>query len=176
MTTASSKPGDDPKSHSQALTFMLGEETYGIDILRVQEIRGWSAVTKIPASPAHVLGVLNLRGSIVPIVDLRKRFDLEHVDYTATTVVIVLSVNVSNGKKNVGVVVDAVSDVVDIPLDSIEPAPDLGSEEATKHVQGIATVGERMIILLNIDRLTGLSAATAQDEEMPMGAEMERAS
>src|SRR5882757_10643861 len=79
-------------SSNQMLTFMLGDETYGVDILRVQEIRGWSPVTRIPQTPAHVLGVLNLRGAIVPIVDLRMRFNLERAEYTALTVIIVLSV------------------------------------------------------------------------------------
>ena len=76
----------------QVLTFVLGKETYGVDILRVQEIRGYSAVTKIPHAPAHVLGVLNLRGSIVPIVDLRMRFSLDRAEYTAVTVIIVVSI------------------------------------------------------------------------------------
>src|SRR3974390_2296766 len=81
----------------QVLTFVLGAETYGFDILRVQEIRGWSAVTKLPQSPAHVLGVLNLRGSIVPIVDLRMRFGLERAEYTSVTVIIVVSVVSESG-------------------------------------------------------------------------------
>ena len=83
---------------NQVLTFTLGEETYGVDILRVQEIRGWSPVTRIPQAPAHVLGVLNLRGSIVPIVDLRMRFNLQRAEYTPLTVIIVLSVESSLGR------------------------------------------------------------------------------
>ncbi|HEY8535918.1 MAG TPA: chemotaxis protein CheW, partial [Vicinamibacterales bacterium] len=96
----------------QVLTFILGNESYGVDILRVQEIRGWSTVTKIPHAPAYVLGVLNLRGSIVPIVDLRMRFNLDRAEYTAVTVIIVLSVNSPAGRREIGVVVDGVSDVV----------------------------------------------------------------
>src|SRR6266571_7834239 len=102
-------PGEE--SH-QVLTFVLGPETYGVDILRVQEIRGWSPVTRIPQAPPHVLGVLNLRGSIVPIVDLRMRLAFERAEYTAVTVIIVLSIFSAHGRRDVGVVVDAVSDVV----------------------------------------------------------------
>src|SRR3954469_15951951 len=98
----------------QVLTFVLGSETYGVDILRVQEIRGWSSVTKIPHAPAHVLGVLNLRGSIVPIVDMRMQFNLERAEYTAVTVIIVLSVQSRAGRRDFGVVVDGVSDVVTV--------------------------------------------------------------
>jgi purine-binding chemotaxis protein CheW len=106
----------------QVLTFVLGNGTYGVDILRVQEIRGWSSVTKIPHAPAHVLGVLNLRGSIVPVVDLRMRFNLERAEYTAVTVIIVLAVQSDSGRRNFGVVVDGVSDVVDIDSAAVKPA------------------------------------------------------
>src|SRR5579871_765212 len=98
----------------QYLTFEIGGETYGVEILRVREIRGWTQVTKIPHAPPHVLGVLNLRGSIVPVVDLRLRFELDRAEYTKVTVIIVLSVRAAAGRREVGVVVDGVSDVVDI--------------------------------------------------------------
>src|SRR3954468_4924387 len=107
----------------QVLTFVLGKETYGVDILRVQEIRGWSSVTKIPHAPVHVLGVLNLRGSIVPIVDLRMRFSLDRAEYTAVTVIIVVSIMSAAGRRDFGVVVDGVSDVVDVDTDEVKPAP-----------------------------------------------------
>src|ERR1700738_1369287 len=94
-------PGEESR---QILTFVLGNETYGVDILRVQEIRGWSAVTKIPHAPPHVLGVLNLRGSIVPIVDLRMRFALDTAEYTTVTVIIVVSVKSAAGRRDFGVV------------------------------------------------------------------------
>src|SRR5690348_10894150 len=112
---------NDATSSSQVLTFTLGSETYGVDILRVQEIRGWTPVTRIPQTPPHVLGVLNLRGSIVPIVDLRMRFNLERAEYTAITVIIVLSVESAVGRRDFGVVVDGVSDVVDINTADIKP-------------------------------------------------------
>lgn len=137
----------------QVLTFVLGNETYGVDILRVQEIRGWSAVTKIPHAPPHVLGVLNLRGSIVPIVDLRMRFELERAEYTAVTVIIVVSVVTSSGRRDFGVVVDGVSDVVDVNSAEIKPPPELGTRGATDYLLGLVTVAERMVVLLDIDRL-----------------------
>lgn len=139
----------------QVLTFVLGSETYGVDILRVQEIRGWSAVTKIPHAPAHVLGVLNLRGSIVPIVDLRMRFALKHAEYTAVTVIIVMSVVTAGGRRDFGVVVDGVSDVVDVNVDDIKPAPELGTRGLTDYLLGLVSVAERMVVLLDIDRLIG---------------------
>src|SRR5581483_8287494 len=124
---------------NQVLTFVLGSETYGLDILRVQEIRGWSAVTKIPHAPAHVLGVLNLRGSIVPIVDLRMRFALDRIEYTTVTVIIVMSVNTPAGRRDFGVVVDGVSDVVDVNSAEVKPAPELGSRSATDYIRGLVS-------------------------------------
>jgi purine-binding chemotaxis protein CheW len=156
-TQAASATGT-PGSH-QVLTFVLGGETYGVDILRVQEIRGWSAVTKIPHAPSHVLGVLNLRGSIVPIVDLRMRFNLERAEYTAITVIIVLSVLAGAQRRDFGVVVDGVSDVVDVNGAEVKAAPDLGSRSATEHIRGLVQISERMVVLLDIDRLIGKDMA-----------------
>lgn len=142
-------------SSHQVLTFTLGEETYGVDILRVQEIRGYSAVTRIPQAPAHVLGVLNLRGSIVPIVDLRMRFNLERAEYTPLTVIIVLSVESPVGRRDFGVVVDGVSDVIDVAVSDIKPAPELGAHVSTEFIEGLAAVADRMVMLLDIDQLIG---------------------
>jgi purine-binding chemotaxis protein CheW len=139
----------------QVLTFTLGMETYGVDILRVQEIRGWSPVTRIPQAPPHVLGVLNLRGSIVPIVDLRMRFTLEQAEYTPLTVIIVLSVESPSGRRDFGVVVDGVSDVINVPVADIKPAPDLGAHVGTEFIEGLAAVAGNMIMLLDIDHLIG---------------------
>jgi len=158
--------GADASSSYQVLTFVLGGETYGVDILRVQEIRGWSPVTKIPHAPSHVLGVLNLRGSIVPIVDLRMRFSLERAEYTAITVIIVLSVLAGAHRRDFGVVVDGVSDVVDVIGAEVKAAPDLGSRSATEHIRGLVQVSDRMVVLLDIDRLIGKDmAAFAGDAE-----------
>ena len=153
MTHDSTHSGSQQAGSQQVLTFVLGSETYGVDILRVQEIRGWSSVTKIPHAPAHVLGVLNLRGSIVPIVDMRMQFNLERAEYTAVTVIIVLSVHTGKGKRDFGVVVDGVSDVVNVDSAQVKPAPDLGSREATEHIRGLVPVADRMVVLLDIDRL-----------------------
>jgi purine-binding chemotaxis protein CheW len=150
----------------QVLTFVLGRETYGVDILRVQEIRGWSAVTKIPHAPTHVLGVLNLRGSIVPIVDLRMKFNLEQAAYTSVTVIIVLSVRTRAGARDFGVVVDGVSDVVDVQAAEVKPTPDLGSKSAKEHIRGLVSVAERMVVLLDIDQLIGSEIAALQAEEL----------
>jgi purine-binding chemotaxis protein CheW len=155
MSTSQPKSAATEAESHQVLTFVLGEETYGVDILRVQEIRGWSAVTKIPNSPPHVLGVLNLRGSIVPIVDLRKRFNLAQAEYTAVTVIIVLTVRAEAGRRDFGVVVDGVSDVVDVEAAAVKPTPDLGSRAATDHIKGLVSIAERMVVLLDIDRLIG---------------------
>lgn len=150
---AAQQTGQVDDSTKQMLTFVLGDETYGVDILRVQEIRGWQPVTRIPQSPRHVLGVLNLRGSIVPIVDLRMRLDFERAEYTAVTVIIVLSILSAHGRRDVGVVVDAVSDVVNVQTSAVKPAPDLGAQVSIEYIQGLATIADRMVMLLDIDRL-----------------------
>src|SRR5687767_2715292 len=139
----------------QVLTFTLGEETYGVDILRVHEVRGWSPVTRIPQAPSHVLGVLNLRGSIVPIVDLRMRFNLQRAEYTPLTVIIVLSVESALGRRDFGVVVDGVSDVIDVAAGDIKPTPEFGEHVSTEFIEGLAAVSERMVMLLDIDHLIG---------------------
>lgn len=137
----------------QVLTFSLGEETYGVDILRVKEIRGWSPVTRIPRSPASVLGVLNLRGAIVPIIDLRVRFALQEARFTPVTVIIVLSLRTESGQRECGIVVDSVRDVVDIAPDGIRPAPAMNASDTADYIEGITTSDERMLILLDADRL-----------------------
>ena len=157
-------PGEE--SH-QVLTFVLGNETYGVDILRVQEIRGWSAVTKIPHAPPHVLGVLNLRGSIVPIVDLRMRFSLDRAEYTTVTVIIVVSVISAAGRRDFGVVVDGVSDVVDVNTAEVKAAPELGAKGATDYIRGLVPVSERMVVLLDIDRLIGSDMASFSNNATP---------
>lgn len=154
----------------QVLTFVLGKETYGVDILRVQEIRGFSAVTKIPHAPPHVLGVLNLRGSIVPIVDLRMRFSLDRAEYTAVTVIIVVSVMSSAGRRDFGVVVDGVSDVVDVDTEEVKAAPDLGGRGATDYIRGLVPVADRMVVLLDIDRLIGTDIAGLAGAPTPQAA------
>ena len=137
----------------QVLTFALGQEVYGVDILRVKEIRGWSPVTRIPQSPPAVLGVLNLRGAIVPIIDLRVRFAMQTAEFNAVTVVIVLSLRTAEGQRECGIVVDSVRDVVDITADSVRPAPSMHGAPASEFIEGITTLGEQMLILFNADCL-----------------------
>jgi purine-binding chemotaxis protein CheW len=138
---------------SQVLSFSLGDEHFGVDILRVKEIRGWTPVTKIPQVPPHVLGVLNLRGSIVPIIDLRVRFGLAQAEFTPLTVIIVLSVKAAGGEREFGLVVDAVSDVVNLAADNLKRTPSLGSSASVEFIQALAIVAERMLILLDVDEL-----------------------
>ena len=131
------------------LTFRLGNEEYGIDILKVQEIRSYEPPTRIANAPGHVKGVVNLRGVIVPIVDLRVRLNTENCDYNAFTVVIVLHV----AGRVVGAVVDGVSDVLEIAADSVRAAPEISSAVDAGCILGLGQVGERMLILLDIERL-----------------------
>ncbi|HEC20231.1 MAG TPA: chemotaxis protein CheW [Gammaproteobacteria bacterium] len=139
----------------QFLTFMLAGEEYGVDILRVQEIKGWDSVTPIPNTPDYIRGVINLRGTIVPIIDLRRRFGLEAVEYSPVTVVIVLRVEdpETGNSRVMGLVVDAVSDVYNVPEDAIKPAPDFGSIVDVDFVKGLAALDEVMVIVLDVDRL-----------------------
>jgi purine-binding chemotaxis protein CheW len=136
---------------SQFLTFALSDEEYGIEILRVQEIKGFSRITPIPNTPHYLKGVMNLRGTVVPVVDLRARFGLPETEYNQFTVIIVVTV----GKKVMGLVVDAVSDVLHIVPSEIEAPPELGLGVDTSFMTGMAKAGERLITLLNIDQLLG---------------------
>lgn len=137
----------------QLLTFILADEEYGVDILRVQEIKGWDSVTPIPNTPKHILGVINLRGTIVPIIDLRLRFSLQSIDYGPTTVVIMLKVKSDGRVRTMGIVVDGVSDVYNLSQDAMKAPPDFGSVISVDFVKGLATVGENMVIVLDIDHL-----------------------
>jgi purine-binding chemotaxis protein CheW len=138
---------------SQFLSFTLGNDDYGIDILRVQEIRGWEEVRKIPNTPDYIKGVMNLRNTVVPIVDLRIRFGLENIEYLPTTVIIVLSVELAGEQHVMGVVVDAVSDVIDVNDDEIRKSPNFGATVDTKYINGMVMLGKRMVILLNTEKL-----------------------
>ncbi|MCY1481397.1 Chemotaxis protein CheW [compost metagenome] len=131
------------------LTFTLGDEEYAIDILRVQEIRGYERVTAIANAPPFIKGVINLRGAIVPIVDLRVKFNLADVTYDQFTVVIILNV----GRRIIGAVVDSVSDVIALAADEIRPRPEFGASFDTEYLLGLATAGERMLILVDIEKL-----------------------
>jgi purine-binding chemotaxis protein CheW len=134
---------------NQFLTFQLGDELYGVDILRVQEIKGYTTVTKIPNTPPHIKGVLNLRGTIVPIVELRTKFGMPMIDYTMFTVIVVVVVK----EKIMGLVVDAVSDVLNIERKDIQPPPQFGAKVDVSFVNGIGKSGDKLVALLDMDRL-----------------------
>ncbi len=139
---------------SQYLSFGLGEEEYGIDILRIQEIKGWDTVTSLPNTPDYILGVINLRGAVVPIVNIRVQFNLPRVPYDSTTVVIVVRVeNEDSSVRTMGIVVDAVSDVHNVSNAEIKPPPEYGGSCRSEFITGLATVEENMLIILDIDRL-----------------------
>lgn len=133
----------------QFLTFKLAGEEYGVGILSVQEIRGWSAVTAIPHSPSWLLGVINLRGVVVPVIDLRLKFNYAKAEYNEFTVVIILNLK----ERVVGVVVDGVSDVITLTPEQIKPAPSLGNNTDTSHIIGFGTLDERMRILMDVEKL-----------------------
>jgi purine-binding chemotaxis protein CheW len=149
------------------LTFTLGDEHYGLDIMQVKEIRGYEPVTKIANAPAFIKGVLNLRGDIVPIVDLRLKFAVGSASYNEFTIVIMLHI----GERIVGIVVDAVSDVINIGTDDVKPPPQFGVAFDSQYLHGLAPVNDQMIILLNIEKLIssselGLFDATVSAQEM----------
>ena len=143
---------------NQFLTFALNEQEFGIEILRVQEIKNFTRVTPIPNVPPCVKGVMNLRGTVVPIVDLRTTFNMPDKEYSQFTVIIVVNV----GEKILGLIVDAVSDVLNVDADAIEAAPELGTID-TSFIQGLAKSDERLVTLLNIEELLSdqVAAATA---------------
>ena len=138
---------------NQYLTFLLAEEEYGIDIRKIQEVRGWEAVTHLPQAPGYIKGVINLRGDIVPVIDLRERFGQAAVEYGPRTVVIVIKVPGGRNTTTMGVVVDAVSDVYNVEQDAMRPPPDFCSVIHADFVRGLANVKDHMLILLDSDRL-----------------------
>lgn len=145
--------GDPLVMAAQYLTFMLDGEEYGVEILGVQEIKGWEKCTEIPNTPDYVLGVINLRGSVIPVIDLRRRFGMQPREFGKLTVVIVVALETESGSKIMGFVVDAVSDVYNIAAEQVRPAPDLDNSVDTRFIKGLATIDEKMIILLDLDHI-----------------------
>ncbi len=139
---------------NQYLTFFLAGEEYGVNILRVQEIKGWTSVTQVPNTDLHMLGVINLRGTVVPIIDLRQRFGLEAIEFGPLTVIIVLKIQGAR-EQTVGIVVDAVSDVYHVSADSINLPPESCGGVDSNYVSGLVTMEEKMVILLDLDQLLG---------------------
>jgi len=141
----------------QYLSFLLADEEYGVEILRVQEIKGWEQVTGIPNSPHFLCGVLNLRGTIIPVVDLRLRFEMPFREYQPTTVVVVLKVE-GVTERTVGIVVDGVSDAHNVVPEDIKPAPDFGTSIDTDFIKGLVSLEDNMMMIVNIDRLLSIEA------------------
>lgn len=153
MSQTMSSAGNEDKAGSESagheyLAFKLGKEEYGIDILKVQEIRGYEAVTRVANAPEFVKGVINLRGIIVPIVDMRIKFKLGEPTYDQFTVVIILNIS----GRVVGIVVDSVSDVITLSQEHLKPAPDMGAMNSN-YLIGLGTLDDRMLILIDIDKL-----------------------
>ena len=146
---ANQQQADESGMAQEYLTFTLGPEEYAIDILKVQEIRGYEQPTTIANAPGFIKGVINLRGTIVPIVDLRIKFQVGKAEYTPFTVVIILNI----GARVVGIVVDGVSDVTSLRSEQVRPAPDFAATVDTKYIQGIGTLDNRMLIVVDIARL-----------------------
>jgi purine-binding chemotaxis protein CheW len=162
MEITTTKPNQKPAPSAnveQFLTFQLVGQVYGVEILRVQEIKGWEKPTRLPHSPDHVQGVINLRGAVVPILDLRRRFGLGEAEYGRTTVVIVVKVATARGELTAGIVVDGVCEVCNISAEDMRPPPELGSGIDTELVRGLAVVDDKMLILLDVVRLVSSTLA-----------------
>ncbi len=152
---------------SQLISFLVGDEEYGLEILRVKEVIRICAITRLPRAPSFVKGIINLRGDVIPIIDLRDKFGLEHQDYTSTTRVIVVDVD----DRLVGMVVDAANQVVRIGTDRIEPPPPIAGGLSAEFIRGVGKLDERLIILLDIDRIL----STAEKIELAKIEDMARA-
>jgi purine-binding chemotaxis protein CheW len=145
------------EASDQYLTFSLAGEEYGVDILGVQEVKVWTEVTVLPNTPSYIKGVLNLRGVIVPIIDLRTRFRMPAVDYTETTVIVVLKLNIDDKDRIIGLVVDAVSDVLDLPHSAQKSVDDFDLNSKSAAITGVATVNGKLVIMMNAAKLLDAS-------------------
>jgi len=148
---------DTGEQSSQFLTFIMADEEYGVEILDVQEIRGWEPCTEIPNMPQYVKGVINLRGTIIPIVDLRQKFGFNNIKYITTTVVIVVKVLIEDKSKTMGLVVDAVSDVHTIAHSDINLPPQLGLDTGPRVIRGLVSIRDKMVVLLSSSLLLDLN-------------------
>lgn len=159
MQDAMASLGSNPGRGGQFLTFKLQSEEFGIEILKVQEIKGFTQVTPVPNAPPHVNGVMNLRGTVVPVMDLRVRFSMPRAEYNQFTVIIVVNVH----GRVAGLVVDAVSDVLSFKDDDVEPSPDFGAATDTSFLTGLARIEERLVLLLNLESLAGETEIKPRD-------------
>lgn len=151
-TAEKSASSEEGLATQQYLTFLMNEEEYGVDILAVQEIRGWERATMVPNSPSHMKGVLNLRGTIVPIIDLRDRFEMPSIDYSDITVVVILKIDTDKGDRTMGIIVDAISDVYDVPIDKVR-STGVADNRNSRFIKGLVTVDKNMVILLELKKL-----------------------
>ncbi|WP_343526038.1 chemotaxis protein CheW [Sphingomonas sp.] len=142
----------------QLITFQLGDQILGVDIMAIREIRAWSPATPLPNVPAHVRGVVNLRGVVLPVLDLRHRLGWGITDPSARHVIIVVRI----GEQLQGLIVDAVNDIVTIPPESMQPLPDMGDSTAAHFLDGLATIDQRLILILALDRLSDGVGVTAE--------------
>jgi purine-binding chemotaxis protein CheW len=157
-TTSQGQPQPSKEEIKQYLTFWLNDQEYGLDLLKVREIRGFTSITAIPNMPLHIKGVMNLRGTVLPVVDLRLKFGMPEKPYTKFTVIVIAK----SGEKNVGLVVDAVSDVVSIPVQQINPPPDFGIAVDRNFIVGLLKASDRLSILLDLDKLLSESEVTVE--------------
>ncbi|KQM13199.1 chemotaxis protein CheW [Sphingomonas sp. Leaf24] len=141
----------------QLITFQLGDQILGVDIMAIREIRAWSPATPLPNVPPYVRGVVNLRGVVLPVFDLRHRLNWGMTDPSARHVIIVVRI----GEQLQGIIVDAVNDIVSIHPDAMQPIPDMGDTEASRFLEGLATIDNRMILVLALDRLVDQPVAEA---------------
>lgn len=161
------------------LTFALGSEEYGLEILKVREIFGYMEITAIPQTPEHVKGVINLRGQVIPVIDLRAKFGMETIETTDQTCIIVVETTQQDSKFSTGIVVDHVQEVLDIKADQIEDAPQFGSSVETEFISGMGKIGDSVKILLNIDKvltgtnLSGFTKGTNNSVEQNVGNQKE---
>lgn len=160
MSSTAFSQSDEPllDASQQYLSFMLEQEEYGVDILRVQEVRGWTPVTRIPDMPRYLKGVLNLRGTIIPVIDLRERFSMAIKEYGPTTVVVVVKVGLEGRERVMGMVVDAVAETYSLPSGSIQPPPTLSGAVNPEFITGLASHQEKMIVILDVDELLSSDA------------------
>lgn len=141
------------ETYQKLLTFSLGSEGYGISILKVKEIIGMMDITPVPRTPEFIKGVINLRGKIIPVMDLRVKFGMEEQEYNERTCIIVVEVSMKGSQKLIGVVVDTVSEVVTISSDQIEPPPEYGTAAGHNSILGIGKIKERVVIIIDIDEV-----------------------
>jgi purine-binding chemotaxis protein CheW len=146
---------------NQYVSFTLGGERYAADIERVQEIKGFESVTRIPDMPDYLLGVVNLRGAIVPIIDLRVRFSLQHAPFDASTVILVVRVNAPQGERTAGIVVDSVDEVQSLEANTVQPPPALMGLAERSFIKGVASLEGRTLMLIDIEQLVNASVASA---------------